>query len=150
VVDIYRHTYKMFIPGIGWVKHELFKNLYYFRLNYLNNTFRGKGFEKLCCIQAINVVCDAYYCLIIYYAPRKISGELIAPGCPSVSPSVRPYVRMARIHVRPITSCFEVGFYNYFTEMITILRRRVARKIWVATLKVKVTAWPCSNIVSGP
>jgi hypothetical protein len=29
---------------------------------------------------------------------------------------------------RPITLLFEVGFYKYFTEMITILRRRVARK----------------------
>jgi len=52
--------------------------------------------------------------------------------------------------VRPITLLFEVGFWKYFTEMITILRRRVARNIWVATLKVKVTAWPCSKIVSGP
>ena len=34
--------------------------------------------------------------------------------------------------------------------MITILRRRVACNIWVATLKIKVTAWPCSKIVSGP
>jgi len=34
--------------------------------------------------------------------------------------------------------------------MITILRRRAASKIWVATVKVKVTAWPCSKIVSGP
>jgi len=42
--------------------------------------------------------------------------------------------------VRPITLLFEVGFQNYFTEMTTMLRRRVARKIWVATLKVKVTA----------
>jgi len=33
--------------------------------------------------------------------------------------------------------------------MVTILRRRVAHNIWVATLKVKVTAWPCSKIVSG-
>jgi hypothetical protein len=40
----------------------------------------------------------------------------------------------------PITALFEVGFYNFFTKMITILRRRVARNIWVATLKVKVTA----------
>jgi hypothetical protein len=47
-------------------------------------------------------------------------------------------------------SLFEVGFYNYFTEMITILRRCVTCNIWVATLKVKVTAWPCSKIVSGP
>jgi len=43
-------------------------------------------------------------------------------------------------HVRPITSLFEVGFRNYFTEMIIILRRCVARNIWVATWKVKVTA----------
>jgi hypothetical protein len=33
--------------------------------------------------------------------------------------------------------------------MIIILRRSVARNIWVATLKVNVTAWPCSKIVSG-
>jgi hypothetical protein len=33
--------------------------------------------------------------------------------------------------------------------MITILRGSLARNIWVATLKVKVTAWPCSKIVSG-
>jgi len=52
--------------------------------------------------------------------------------------------------VRPITLLFEVGFRKYFTEMITILRRRVARNIWDATLKVKVTAWPCSKIVSDP
>ena len=39
---------------------------------------------------------------------------------------------------------------NYFTEMITILRRRVACKIWVSFFKVKVTAWPCSKNVSGP
>jgi hypothetical protein len=43
-------------------------------------------------------------------------------------------------HVRPITSFLEVGFNNNFTEMITILNRRVACNIWVATLKVKVTA----------
>jgi hypothetical protein len=30
--------------------------------------------------------------------------------------------------VRPITSLFEIGFYNYFTEMITILRRYVTHK----------------------
>jgi len=50
--------------------------------------------------------------------------------------------------VRPITLLFEVRFQNYFTEMITILIRRVVRNIWVATLKVKVTAWPCCKIVS--
>jgi len=50
--------------------------------------------------------------------------------------------------VRPIT-LFEVGFRKYFTEMITILRWRVGRNIWADTLKVKVTAWPCSKIVSG-
>jgi len=52
--------------------------------------------------------------------------------------------------VRPITLLFEVGFQNYFTEMITVLRWRVARNIWVVTLKVKVTVWPCSKIDSGP
>ena len=75
--------------------------------------------------------------LLIFYAPRKISGEHIVAALSvrqSVSPSVRP------IRVRPITLLFEVGFQNYFTEMTTMLRRRVARNIWVATLKVKVTA----------
>jgi len=42
--------------------------------------------------------------------------------------------------VWPITLLLEVGFYNYFTEMITILRWRVAHNIWVAFLKVNVTA----------
>ena len=42
--------------------------------------------------------------------------------------------------VRPITSLFGVGFRKYFTEMTTVLRRCVARNIWVASLKVKVTA----------
>jgi hypothetical protein len=51
--------------------------------------------------------------------------------------------------VRPITSLLLVGFDNYFTEMITILRRCVAHNIRVATLKVKVTSWPCSKIVAG-
>jgi hypothetical protein len=53
--------------------------------------------------------------------------------------------------VRPITSLFEIGFYNYFTKMITILRRRVARNIWVATLKVSMTlqqnrVWPKTSL----
>jgi len=43
-------------------------------------------------------------------------------------------------HVQPITLLFEVGFKNHFTEIIAILRPRVTRNIWVATLKVKVTA----------
>ena len=51
--------------------------------------------------------------------------------------------------VRPIPLLFEVGLKTNFTEMIAILRRHVARNIWVATLKVKVTAWPCIKIVSG-
>jgi len=41
-------------------------------------------------------------------------------------------------HVRPITLLCEVGFYKYFTEMITIMRQRVTCNILVATLKVKV------------
>ena len=82
-----------------------------------------------------------------FYAPRKISGEHIVVAL-SVRLSIRPSVRPIR--VRPITSLFEVGFRKYFTEMITILRRRVVRNIWVPTLKVKVTARPCSKFVSGP
>jgi len=59
-------------------------------------------------------------------------------------------VTLQQNRVRPVTLLFEVGFLKYFTEMIIILRRRVAYNIWVATLKVKVTAWPCCKIVSGP
>jgi len=51
--------------------------------------------------------------------------------------------------VRPITLLFDVRFLKYFIEMITILRRCVVCIIWVATLKVKVTAWPCNKVVSS-
>jgi len=51
---------------------------------------------------------------------------------------------------RPITLWFKVEFYNYFTGMITILRQYVTCNIWVATFKAKITAGPCSKIVSGP
>jgi len=36
---------------------------------------------------------------------------------------------LQQIRVRPITWFFEVWFYNYFTEMINILSRRVANNI---------------------
>ena len=42
--------------------------------------------------------------------------------------------------VRPITFLFKVYFKNYFKKMIAILRQRVARNIWAATFKVKVTS----------
>jgi len=61
-----------------------------------------------------------------------------------VRPSVLQWVRPIR--VRPITSLFEVGFGNLISEMTTMLRQPVARNIWVPTLKVKVTARPCSKI----
>jgi len=51
---------------------------------------------------------------------------------------------------RPITLWFKVEFYNHFRRMITIIRQCVACIVWVATLKAKVTAWPCSKMVSGP
>ena len=60
--------------------------------------------------------------------PQKHSGEHIVAGL-FVRPFVRHSVRKTRIRVRPITSLFEVGFYNYFTEMITTLRQHVARKL---------------------
>jgi len=51
--------------------------------------------------------------------------------------------------VRSITLLLEVRFYNYFTEMNTILDWHVVLNILVATLKVKVTAWPCTKTVSA-
>jgi len=127
---------------------------------------------------------------LYFYAPRKISGEHIVAAL-SVRPSVRtthscpthnfkvgfwnyftemttilrrrvaqhlgPYLEgqghsptLQQNRVRLITLLFEVRFQKYFTEMITILRQRVVRKIWVPTLKVKVTEQPCSKIMSGP
>jgi len=80
--------------------------------------------------------------------PEKKSGEHVVAAL-SVRPSVSLSVRTSQICVRPITSLFEVEFRNYFTEMITIIRWRDTRNIWVASLKVKVTAWPCSRILSG-
>ena len=117
--------------------------------------------------------------MMLYYAPRKISGEHIVAAL-SVRPSVRSSVRQSvrtthscpahnfviwsgisklfyrndhhvettcraqhlgpylegqdhsltlqQYRVRPIASLFEVGFRNYSPEMITILKRRVARK----------------------
>jgi len=50
------------------------------------------------------------------------------------------FMTLQQNRVRPITLLFKVRFPNNFTEMITILRRHVAFKIWAATLKVKVTA----------
>jgi len=47
---------------------------------------------------------------------------------------------LQQICVWPIILLFEVGYRKYFTEMIAILRRRVARNNCVSTLKVKVTA----------
>jgi len=43
---------------------------------------------------------------------------------------------MQQNRARPKTSLFEVGFYNYITEMITILGRPVARKSRVTTFDV--------------
>jgi len=66
-------------------------------------------------------------------SPKNFGGaysrRLVRPSVrPSVRQSVRPSVRP--ICVRPITSLFEVRFRNNFTEMTTMLRRRVARNIW--------------------
>jgi len=61
--------------------------------------------------------------------PEKFRGSIYLPPCPSVRPFVRTSVRPIR--VQPITSLFEVGFRNYFTEMTTMLRWRVAHNIWV-------------------
>jgi hypothetical protein len=51
--------------------------------------------------------------------------------------------------VRPITSLFKVGLYNYFTEMITILRRRIARNIWVVFLHFELCLWHNSDTTRG-
>ena len=124
--------------------------------------FRGRDFvlqvSKFCVLHEIILLSILKLNLkqshnMFLCSPKNFGGAysrcLVRPSVrPSVSPSVRPSVRPIR--VRPITLLFEVGFRNHFTEMTTMLRRRVARNIWVPILKVKVTARPCSKIVSGP
>jgi len=87
---------------------------------------------------------------IVCYDPRKSRGSIKSPGIPSVRPSVShscQSVRMSRIRVWTITSLFEVGFLNYFTEMITILRRCVARKfgslLWSSRSQNDIAAKSC-------
>jgi len=127
-------------------------NLYF----YLTMGVKKRQFdfnpEQLFLISLSSLVFSVLLC-----SPKNFGGaysrRLVRPSVrPSVSPSVRQSVSpsVRPICVRPITLLFEVGFRNYFTEMTTMLRRCVARKIWVPTLKVKVTARPCSKIVSGP
>jgi len=68
-----------------------------------------------CCYTVLLMSLYIYF----FYAPRKILGEHIVAAL-SVHPSIRP------IRVRPITLLLEVWFRNNFTEMTTMLRRRVA------------------------
>jgi len=102
-----------------------------------NINFHSRLYYKYLECFHVNYKHDACFTLSVsnrvsFYAPRKNSGEHTVAALsvrPSVSPSVRP------ICVRPITSLFEVGFRNYFTEMTTMLRRRVARKFESLTLR---------------
>jgi len=64
--------------------------------------------------------------IIIVVSPLPVFTPEGTKGLPSVPPSLRPSVLFA------------------------LLRRCLARNIWVATLKVKVPVWPWSKIVSGP
>jgi len=86
-----------------------------------------------------------FYCAYFYYAPRKISGEHIVAAL-SVHLSLRPS-HSCPSHNFVIWSRISKLFYRNDYHIETMCR---ARNIWVATLKVKVTAWPCSKIVSGP
>jgi hypothetical protein len=64
--------------------------------------------------------------------------------------SVRQTVHTSWICVWPISSLLELGFYNFFTEMITILRRRVIGSLpWrsMSQHDLKVKSCPAHNIV---
>jgi len=54
-------------------------------------------------------------------------------------------------HVRPIALLFKVGFQNYFTEMISILRRCVASKFgsipWRSQTDLAAKTCPAHNVV---
>ena len=53
--------------------------------------------------------------------------------------------------LRPIILWFEVEFHNTISQEWSPYWDNVLHAtFWVATLKAKVTAWPCSKIMSGP
>jgi len=137
----------LFYPEGGRQKHTVILSIVFFMMK------KRYVLKLYLVLYPESNVCTYTYCAILLCSPKNFGGaysrRLVRPSVsPSVRQSVRPSVRPIR--VRPITSLFEVGFRNNFTEMTTMLRRRVARKIWVPTLKVKVTVRPCSKFVSGP
>jgi hypothetical protein len=67
-------------------------------------------------------------------------------------------ITLQRNRLQPITSLFEFGFYNNFTEMITILRRRIAQCfgciytlnfVCDITLTLQEVYFPVSKTYSG-
>ena len=107
-------------------------------------------------------VCTSHSCLAHNFVIRSLISKLFHRNDHHVETTCRaqhvgPYLEgqghsmtLQQNRVQAITLLFEVRFWKYFTEMTTILRWRVAHNIWVTALKVKVTAWPCSKILSGP
>ena len=123
------------------------------RINWRDVQMSHLKIKSQFCVQLCRHLCVIDKFLVLLCSPKNFGGaysrRLVRPSVrASVSPCVCQCIRPIR--VRTITSLFEVEFRNYFTEMTTMLRRRVAGKIWVPTLKVKVTARPFSKIVSGP
>jgi len=116
------------------------------RAQHLSRYLEGQGHSMTLqqnCVRPITLLFEVRF--------RNNFTEMITILRPCVAPKFGCYLKgqghsttLQQNRVRPITLLLEVGFRNYFTEMITILRRHVAHNIWVATLKVKVTAWPCS------
>ena len=88
---------------------------------------------------------NAWCMYFISPLPVKPVGDYrFARVLPSVRHSVRPSFRppfgpSVPFRVRSITLSFGDGFLNNFVEMLTMLRRCVARMSQVCTTKVKVT-----------
>jgi len=102
---------------------------------------------KLCTCMGNNVYNNVYKFGSLPWRSRS-QHDLEAKSCPAHNFVIWGWIlklfhrndhrmTLQQNRVRPITLLCEVGFYKYFTEMITILRRCVTRNIWVATLKPK-------------
>jgi len=87
---------------------------------------------------------------IIFMLPEKIQHKGAALSVrPSVSPSVRPSVRTS--HLCPALNCV---IWSRISKLFNRNDHHVGTtcraQYLVPTLKVKITARPCSKIVSGP
>jgi len=86
--------------------------------------------------------------LLSFYTPQKISEEHIVAGL-SVRPTVSLYVPNS-CPAHNFVACSQIFKLFHRNDHHIETTCPVQKKNWVATLKIKVTAWPYSKIMSGP